>query len=364
MSLLPTRKGLSPRVRGNRPTCRSEIRPSRTIPACAGEPPSDHGRTRNGKDYPRVCGGTYSDEGFESAVAGLSPRVRGNPPRRAPGHSERRDYPRVCGGTSGGDSYYRLVRGLSPRVRGNLTRYGAAVIGRRTIPACAGEPAALCSSPTTCRDYPRVCGGTRGSGSRRCLGVGLSPRVRGNRSMYTKYRLFVRTIPACAGEPPSGGDDHAQRRDYPRVCGGTASRRHQPQVSSGLSPRVRGNRWRKPKTGYRSRTIPACAGEPSAANEGFVLDGDYPRVCGGTIRHPSVQSQTHGLSPRVRGNPAVPAPTSDCERTIPACAGEPASTAAGNAGSKDYPRVCGGTRGRSVDSPSDVGLSPRVRGNR
>ena len=50
--------GLSPRVRGNLPFARVAIADSRSIPACAGEPPVTMPAPAGMKVYPRVCGGT------------------------------------------------------------------------------------------------------------------------------------------------------------------------------------------------------------------------------------------------------------------------------------------------------------------
>ena len=69
-------------------------------------------------------------------------------------------YPRVCGGTASEDGGRGDVLGLSPRVRGNRVarRRRADVLG--SIPACAGEPARMLRMCRSCRVYPRVCGGT------------------------------------------------------------------------------------------------------------------------------------------------------------------------------------------------------------
>ena len=50
--------------------------------------------------------------------------------------------------------------------------------------------------------YPRVCGGTGMVCTQMGSGVGLSPRVRGNHPAPPCHRPPVRSIPACAGEPP------------------------------------------------------------------------------------------------------------------------------------------------------------------
>ena len=50
-----------------------------------------------------------------------------------------------------------------------------------SIPACAGEPAAVALSFISEEVYPRVCGGTKLPPPAVPELVGLSPRVRGNR---------------------------------------------------------------------------------------------------------------------------------------------------------------------------------------
>ena len=187
-------------------------------------------------------------------------------------------------------------------------------LGRRSIPACAGEPLEQCRS----------------------LQEGLSPRVRGNPRIEAMVPSGNRSIPACAGEPRLQRRD--RRRVYPRVCGGTG--RLALRAGSAVS----------------IRSIPACAGEPGYIQRLPALWGLSPRVRGnrspGKIRpKPSV-----GLSPRVRGNrwilvhlslyrdPRVCGGTGRNEVSIPACAGEPTLARYRAAAKKQvYPRVCGGT---------------------
>ena len=167
--------------------------------------------------------------------------------------------------------------------------------------------------------YPRVCGGTERVSLTRSTGARVYPRV-------------------CGGTSPGlrGCVQGDFMRVYPRVCGGTQHDRGQPSVSIGTNG-----------------SIPACAGEPSTC----TMVRAYPRVCGGTTR----PERFAGLSPRVRGNPAV------IRYTYPRVRGNPYH-------SQVYPRVCGGTRGARFNSPNcgsevagepvqSLGLSPRVRGN-
>ena len=259
-----TRPGLSPRVRGNPVHRNGREVVGGSIPACAGEPPVRPGTASRSTVYPRVCGGTTRTGAWAGRVVGLSPRVRGNPTppaRRAirPGsipacagepamspalHAASRVYPRVCGGTGGASFQDMEARGLSPRVRGN---HPVSVVDPATggsIPACAGEPARRMPRASGSRVYPRVCGGTCPFPTRRICPMGLSPRVRGNPRQPHPPRPAKRSIPACAGEPARSGSAPRARRVYPRVCGGTLLHRRELIDHPGLSPRVRGNRWR------------------------------------------------------------------------------------------------------------------------
>ena len=173
--------------------------------------------------------------------------------------------------------------------------------------------------------YPRVCGGTRD----RCP-------VNGARRL--------RSIPACAGEPPARSPFHPKHKVYPRVCGGTAKSSGDRSDVIGLSPRVRGNRPLSIPSSSASGSIPACAGEPSLHSVSAYASTVYPRVCGGTKQWRAYCSVCLGLSPRVRGNRLALATFSSIRLV--------------------YPRVCGGTEPMDTAAPMDNGLSPRVRGNR
>ena len=171
-------------------------------------------------------------------------------------------YPRVCGGTRRIPVPPVVGYGLSPRVRGNPRQSWIGCKLGRSIPACAGEPYAGKRPSVSQRVYPRVCGGTRYAGKAKRIATGLSPRVRGNR--HSEFLSFnqCRSIPACAGEPIWWKWPSPFLAVYPRVCGGTVVKLFEIRFRFGLSPRVRGNRIRRPSGLATSRSIPACAGEP------------------------------------------------------------------------------------------------------
>ncbi len=173
-----------------------------------------------------------------------------------------RVYPRVCGGTTAMSPDVVMEDGLSPRVRGNPGHEVSPFTGAGSIPACAGEPADVDSCSGIQEVYPRVCGGTRNCGKITIRNIGLSPRVRGNRTYSRLEAEIAGSIPACAGEPAYDLMNLLDKQVYPRVCGGTAPTSGPTLQTKGLSPRVRGNPVDRSGRPRHDRSIPACAGEP------------------------------------------------------------------------------------------------------
>ena len=233
----------------------------------------------------------------------------------------------------------------------------------RSIPACAGEPAAGADGGGPGGVYPRVCGGTPLTAQYAAIAGGLSPRVRGNPPRRRRCQQKRRSIPACAGEPAKPRASAPPCWVYPRVCGGTRFRFRPVWHLTGLSPRVRGNPTPRQPGIIIPRSIPACAGEPTVYPARGVQQTVYPRVCGGTPVDPDGSVAKTGLSPRVRGNPAQDGHQVVRLGSIPACAGEPRTSWCWVGIARVYPRVCGGTPSPGRNSPGAAGLSPRVRGN-
>ncbi len=248
-------------MRGNLPKCWRWSRRGRSIPACAGEP----------------CGGE---------VGRALPEV----------------YPRLCGGTTGAQTVNEYDNGLSPPVRGNPSQRIIAPICERSIPACAGEPAIARIDLSPDEVYPRLCGGTGFRRPGRHIRQGLSPPVRGNLRPDRYFAIGKGSIPACAGEPGCACAGAAFPAVYPRLCGGTSASQLDTAARRGLSPPVRGN-LEEYVTGLpASGSIPACAGEPLQASRIAILRTVYPRLCGGT-QPPRIAAMVGlGLSPPVRGN--------------------------------------------------------------
>ena len=192
-----------------------------SIPAYAGEPTvADRWGCCHGV-YPRVCGGTRAWQARHNQRRGLSPRMRGNRQskheqaltrRSIPAYagepltsilyaSVTRVYPRVCGGTSSAGVLASSPKGLSPRMRGNRPTVSYSSGRPGSIPAYAGEPRIAADSAASDTVYPRVCGGTIRKRWRQSNWQGLSPRMRGNLSSDRSGQAAFRSIPAYAGEP-------------------------------------------------------------------------------------------------------------------------------------------------------------------
>ena len=201
------------------------------------------------------------------------------------------------------------------------------------------------------RVYPRACGGTSLRYMAVGLSSGLSPRLRGNRFRMAAPANARGSIPALAGEPPAASRICGRWGVYPRACGGTIAPTVSLSLKNGLSPRLRGNLnsgW-PPHRDHRS--IPALAGEPSASRRGDWYPRVYPRACGGTSTQLASGFSPCGLSPRLRGNPGYLGRRRTSTRSIPALAGEPDYQGQGSHWSPVYPRACGGTSYRHRRPP-------------
>ena len=234
-----------------------------------------------------------------------------------------RAYPRGCGGTSVTPPAVTPGPGLSPRVRGNHGEDRDAGELEGPIPAGAGEPGLRSWAAAHSGAYPRGCGGTAIFSPSSSSLRGLSPRVRGNQRQGALDQARQGPIPAGAGEPIPRMGSSREKWAYPRGCGGTVVPCVVALGIPGLSPRVRGNRSVVPPIAIFRGPIPAGAGEPSCRAPGTRRCWAYPRGCGGTAREGGLFKRAWGLSPRVRGNLARHYANDSTDGPIPAGAGEP-----------------------------------------
>ena len=152
--------GPSPRVRGSLETGPSRGMPMGSIPACAGKPERAGRWLWAGGVHPRVCGEAIAKLVWFALVSGPSPRVRGSrsvashgikpsgsipacagKPSTSPGTPYTKTvHPRVCGEARMTSLVVLNEYGPSPRVRGSHAAAGSLTISQGSIPACAGKP--------------------------------------------------------------------------------------------------------------------------------------------------------------------------------------------------------------------------------
>ena len=194
--------------------------------------------------------------------------------------------------------------------------------------------------------------------------LGLSPRVRGKHRAGRGIPHRRRSIPACAGEAIGIGGATDGNKVYPRVCGGSPPPATPEELAEGLSPRVRGKPASVCVPCNNPRSIPACAGEAGTGMARRWWRRVYPRVCGGSTGRTKRPALATGLSPRVRGKPPPGQCAGRLRRSIPACAGEARKLREEAQACEVYPRVCGGSPTAGIVWVAKHGLSPRVRGKR
>ena len=173
-------KGLSPRLRGNRPAGRAGAKDAGSIPALTGKPATSRLKAVCTEVYPRAYGETAVRLVLCVHVGGLSPRLRGN--------HESTENPRPPLGS---------------------------------IPALTGKPMGSSRWGGGCGVYPRAYGETRVRQAPGGGDAGLSPRLRGNRRGMAVRCASPRSIPALTGKPRRGRRTDALVRVYPRAYGET-----------------------------------------------------------------------------------------------------------------------------------------------
>ena len=368
--------GPSPRARGILRGYRPRQTARGSIPASAGNPACDGIGWRIPKVHPRERGESGATPRNPAAALGPSPRARGiragrggrgalpgsipasagnptrprSPPRRPTVH------PRERGESAVGHRPAGRSRGPSPRARGIHPYGGAGKAEVGSIPASAGNPAAVSTSSVRTRVHPRERGESAARWAGGAVGAGPSPRARGIPGRLGPHVVEGRSIPASAGNPP----DRSRRPDrgwvHPRERGESRRQQDVDGRRMGPSPRARGIHGgaggRDPARG----SIPASAGNPEGAVAGWPASRVHPRERGESRPGPRPTCTRPGPSPRARGIPGASGPRGIRAGSIPASAGNPGRRRRRLPASRVHPR------GRGESGPFDAPPPPpRVR---
>ncbi len=249
-------------------------------------------------------------------------------------------------------------------MRGKLSPAASLSPAVRSIPAHAGETLSMWKTGRTAPVYPRPCGGNASVGLCAWSNGGLSPPMRGKPVRRAHHRVGLGSIPAHAGETRRWPGSTARTTVYPRPCGGNSVTGSADVVINGLSPPMRGKLLDEGVRRLCRRSIPAHAGETASTRSDDTAASVYPRPCGGNTAGLAPPIALMGLSPPMRGKRAFRVYPPGQLRSIPAHAGETMRTAVTPLRSTVYPRPCGGNLIDWKHPLRRMGLSPPMRGKR
>ncbi len=241
--------------------------------------------------YPRWRGEHISSRTRASFRLGLSPLARGTHTPLSNSCDLPTVYPRWRGEHIDPEQQYAQTDGLSPLARGTLPYRLPDIIFLRFIPAGAGNTYKTRTHPPRGAVYPRWRGEHTPAALDLKKGRGLSPLARGTRRDYSKEDAGDRFIPAGAGNTGS-------------VCG---------SIAGGAGNTVDGEFF--------------IAGAPV-----------YPRWRGEHKICCKTRCKNSGLSPLARGTPPPVRLTPAQRRFIPAGAGNTSPMRVHSVGTPVYPR--------------------------
>ena len=231
------------------------------------------------------------------------------------------DHPRVRGEHAGTLSGNTLVYGSSPRTRGAPHEHHREDRDRGIIPAYAGSTDARPGRPPRGGDHSRI----RGEHLLALLAIGTtsgsSPHTRGAPRTHREDTVFIRIIPAYAGNTQPAICATTGRGDHPRIRGEHSPSRALAEPRTGSSPHTRGTPPHLRPAGGVHRIIPAYAGNTASSSRSSTARRDHPRIRGEHRRSSPTRARRTGSSPHTRGTPDPGAGPPRVSRIIPAYAG-------------------------------------------
>ncbi len=210
-------------------------------------------------------------------------------------------YPRWRGEHRSSHYFPFFFDGLSPLARGTLRIAHADNRARRFIPAGAGNTSAENRSIAPTSVYPRWRGEHPNGSALSYPQIGLSPLARGTLKVLKNIGFRTRFIPAGAGN--TGVIPIAARNAavYPRWRGEHDKSLTKNNSTPGLSPLARGTHHYFGKSVIKNRFIPAGAGNTYRSNGRNTEFSVYPRWRGEHSTTENLYESNSGLSPLARG---------------------------------------------------------------
>ena len=152
------------------------------------------------------------------------------------------------------------------------------------------------------RDHPRSRGEYWCRSSRSSQSTGSSPLSRGIQTPPSPAGLFVRIIPALAGNTHTMADGCGFQQDHPRSRGEYVAVPGAFALQAGSSPLSRGIRPCEQSWPGSPGIIPALAGNTHSQMLVSGTVGDHPRSRGEYSRAPSPEFGTPWIIPALAGN--------------------------------------------------------------
>ena len=252
--------------------------------------------------------------------------------------------------------------GSSPRGRGTGQRVPADQAPRRVIPAWAGNRDNQEADIRWQTGHPRVGGEQSRQPLWLCRLAGSSPRGRGTGGRLGNLSWRTRVIPAWAGNSILHDRQHDADAGHPRVGGEQGGGVQGGIAGAGSSPRGRGTAFRTDTVCRCWRVIPAWAGNSRYALPPKPHWSGHPRVGGEQAPSRSTARSGGGSSPRGRGTGHGRRPGRLPARVIPAWAGNSCGRNGRRRPITGHPRVGGEQLDMQAVNAMRAGSSPRGRG--
>ena len=166
--------------------------------------------------------------------------------------------------------------------------------------------------------------------------------MRGTPLTGSVFLIFLRIIPAHAGNTRCSQSCLSRCRDHPRACGEHWHAFHHSLGLPGSSPRMRGTPTSEVGEAGLGGIIPAHAGNTRLPSRNPCCRRDHPRACGEHHHLHSPNIRDFGIIPAHAGNTV----SADCFSDV----------------FRDHPRACGEHQDVNVASFTVQGSSPRMRG--
>ncbi len=255
---------------------------------------------------------------------GSSPHARETRRRGARTRLGRRLIPACAGNTAAVAALPLVVPGSSPHARETLRHPADAPGVNRLIPACAGNTS---RPPTACSlrsAHPRMRGKHQERECEASATAGSSPHARETRQLRSRRSDGLRLIPACAGNTQSPPQARRTPSAHPRMRGKHLVIVVADHVEPGSSPHARETLDNLKDNLWPERLIPACAGNTGSRARCDRGQSAHPRMRGKHARLIPRMNCPCGSSPHARETPQTSVREQRVGRLIPACAGNTA----------------------------------------